>query len=258
MADFIPVLTVAIISLLGMFIIFGGYVNYTPETTESSGDVYYYTSDITLGSAFTVADYQSGTEVVEIIGNVSSGIVSKSDRENSFIVNDLNDVKYGRGVITVKDTNLYGSLIVMINDNVIYNNVTFKGIHTFRFDKSVLKDTDNTIVVKAAGSGWRIWAPTYYDVDVRIFGDESDNLIKEGTFDLRYVPEDARLNVYVTDRTETGNLIVKINGYRVSQGMYNVFKDFDTGILREGSNSYEIYAETGSKYNVQSAYISLE
>ncbi|MDD5416987.1 MAG: hypothetical protein PHU12_03350 [Candidatus Aenigmarchaeota archaeon] len=256
MPDFIPVLVVAIICMLGLMMVFGGFITTTEEPSSSVSE--YQETRISLGTNFIVAEYKAGSEFVKLTSNVSSGMFSKKEDSATFDVKKLSELKNGRVYLDVKDTNDYGSLIIEVNGNVVYNNVTPKGIREVKFDKNFMIDEDNVVTVKAGGSGWRIWAPTVYRVETRIFGDIYDSVKKTVDFNLSYIPGKPRLNLFIASKDGTGNLIVKINGFNIAKSKSNVFKDFDSAVLMEGTNYVEFTAESGSRFNIQSAYLTFE
>jgi hypothetical protein len=260
MPDFVPVLTVAIITMMTLILMFGGIIEFDGTTNTH----YYYndTGDnsdrIYLGENFSVADFRMGTTYASLTGKVEGGIFSKATKSASFDARTLDRAEYGLLTLTVDDTNVYGPIIVSINDNVIYNEPALAGEHLIKFDKNILVDTENKIIITAGSSGWRMWAPTVYKFEAKISGETKDIEKKTTSFELDDVPDETRLKVYVDDREGTGDLIIKINGYRVFKGKVNGFKDFDPFILKEGNNNAEITAEYGSRYNVDSVYIELE
>jgi hypothetical protein len=255
MPDFIPVLVAGILCLLAMFLLFGGIITFeeTPEEVTT-----YYGNEISLGANFSVADYQQGSKLVNLAGNVSAGIMSSADKSISFNAQNLDDVTYGRVSLKILNTNLYGPLVITINGNKIYNNVTLIGNHTIKFDKNILNSTENSLLVRAGGSGWRIWAPTMYIFNIDVYGDTSDVSTKTTEFNMTDVPAKASLRVYVGSRQGTGDLTVVINGYKVYKGKTNAYKSFDPDILKQGINTAEFTAESGSRYAVESAYIEIE
>jgi len=260
MPDFIPVFIAATVSLLLLFLFFGGLITITEEPVQETAQprpIYY--DKIALGSNFTVADYGETYKLANLSGNVTSGLISEIDKTISFgASNRLDDFDQGKIWLDIKDTNLYGEFIIIINNNIVYRNATLVGEHEIRFSKDILNDENNILTVKAAGSGWRIWAPTVYIYDLKIYGEESEETTKTTSFNLTYVPSYARLRVYVYRREGDGYLKVKINGYNVYRGRSDGFKSFDPDILREGENTAEIIADPGTKYEVESVYITFE
>ncbi len=258
MSDFVPVLIAATVMLLVLFMAFGGLIiigeEPQPELTTTSVIDY----KVNLGANFTVADYQLGTEYIQVDGNVSEGIVSSAKKIRSFEVRDFDEITHGKVIMDIEDTNLYGPLIIMINDNVVFNNVTLIGTHSVKFNKNFLNETDNQLVIRAGGSGWRIWAPTTYIFDLGVYGEIYDISHEKVKFNLTYVPSYAGIRVYVASRQGTGEIEVKVNGYRVYKGRGTAFKTFDTDILKEGENVAEFKATSGSRFKIQSAYITFE
>ncbi|MBU4123901.1 MAG: hypothetical protein KKI14_00310 [Nanoarchaeota archaeon] len=258
MPDFVPVLTIAIITMMALILMFGGIIEFTDTDTHYYNDTDDNAERIYLGENFSVADFRMGTAYASLSGRTENGIFSKATKSMSFDARTLDRAEYGLLTLKINDTNVYGPLIIAINDNIIFNEPTLVGEHNIKFDKSILDDTENKIIVTVGSSGWRLWAPTVYQFEVKISGETKDIESKITKFKLDEVPDDTQLKVYIDEKEGPGDLIVKINGYRVFKGQVNGFKDFDPFILREGTNTAEITAEYGSRYDVDSVYIELE
>lgn len=259
MTDFIPVLVVAILMLAALLIGFGVIIMpEEPVEQVRTGPTGYYPDEIYLGYNFSVADFQEAYTLAKIKGNVSSGVVSNVDQSVSFDVRKIEEIEFGKLKLTVSDTNAYGRIMIIVNGNVVYNDATYAGTQDIIFTKDILNRTGNTLVVRAEGSGWRIWAPTVYQIDLTMFGEVEDESEKTVTFDLDYIPDSARIRVYVSRREGAGDLIIKLNNYKIYEGKVNSYRTFDPYVMRLGKNTAVIMAEPGSRYEIESAYITFE
>ncbi len=259
MTDFIPVLVAGVLSLLVLFALFGGFIAPAGEEQEPARrNVAYVSNDINIGSDFSVADMAKSYKITSMKANVSSGLVSGSQKSVSFDVDKFSEIDYGKIYLDVKDANLYGSLIIIVNDNIVYAEGTPVGEHVISFNKTYLNATDNVLTVKAEGSGWRIWAPNVYDFDLSLYGDMAEDSEKVTVFTLPYDPTYAKLSIYVSDKEGTGYLRVTVNDYLVYRGRSSGFKTFDAEVLREGNNRAVVSAEPGSSFDIQTAYITFE
>ena len=86
----------------------------------------------------------------------------------------------------VRDTNKYGNLVIFLNDEIIYNNITSEGNYSISIDKNFT----GFVKVKAVSSGWRLWSPAIYDVNIKVIqksrkekDDESDFIVYDYMLD---------------------------------------------------------------------------
>jgi len=259
MSDFVPVLVVAILMLAALLIGFSAMLMpEEPATQIRTGPTGYYPDEIYLGYNFSVADFQEAYTLAKIKGNISSGIISNVDQSVSFDVRKIDEIHYGKIKLTVSDTNTYGRIMILVNGNVVYNDATYVGTQDIIFTKDILNRTGNTLVVKAEGSGWRIWAPSVYDIDLTMFGEVEDESEKTVTFSMDYIPESARIRVYISRREGAGDLVIRLNNYKIYEGKTNSYRTFDPYVMRLGNNTAVIIAEPGSRYEIESAYITFE
>jgi len=249
MTDFIPVLVVATLLLAGLLIGFGGYI-VPVDDTDATGvqSTSYYVDKISLGTDFIVSDYQQSHKFLDIEGNISSGLTSSIDKTVSFSASKLNEIDQGRIVLDIEDTNLYGMLMIYVNNNLVYRDATAIGTHEIRFNKNYMNKTDNTLTIRAEGSGWRIWAPTVYTYDLELYGETDDVSEQITEFELDFIPTDARVFVYVADSQGTGQYKVVANGYKIFGGRSNGFKDFDPCVFKKANNVVAISCDAGSKF----------
>lgn len=259
MSDFIPVLVVAVLLLSALIIGFGAIISPSESAyQEPTSPLYYYSDEITLGQNFTVSNLNQSHILTTIRGNITSGIVSNIDQTAYFDVRGLDELEYGRIRLNILDTNTYGRMFITINGNVIYDEATYPGTRDVMFNKNFLNRTGNIINVRAEGSGWRIWAPTIYILDMAVMGEIDDDSIKTVKFDVDYIPDTARIRLFIDEKQGSGNIIISINNYRVYRGYVNTFKTFDPDVMIIGENTAVIEAEPNSKYKVEAAYIVFE
>jgi len=157
----------------------------------------------------------------------------------------------------VKDTNLYGPLVIILNGNLLYENLSLAGKHEIEFNKSLLAD-ENTLEIKAGSSGWRFWAPTVYILDFKLVLGTLGMKTKTYEFTLgdeAVALSGARFNAYGT-KQGTGNLIVKVNGVEIYRDNKTyVLQDFsfrETN-LKSGKNKIDLLTEQNTKYDLKEA-----
>ncbi len=116
-----------------------------------------------LGS-FEVS-FRKGTKVVGSKEDsiVSQGYFSGKSPEEVFNVDDkdLQLVNGGSISILIDDTNGLGSLIVLFNEQEVYNKISGAGEIKISLDSSKIKKP-NTITIKASTPGIMFWAETVY------------------------------------------------------------------------------------------------
>ena len=114
-------------------------------------------------------------------------------------------------------TNSYAPLVMTVNDNVVNKKIYNSGEVTVSVDKSMLSD-QMTIELYAESSAWKIWAPTFYELDNVRFVVKS---IASSSYDLQFsVPQDilnsfsgGRIDMELTENT--GVLIAELNGKKL-------------------------------------------
>jgi hypothetical protein len=254
MPEFIPILIVAVLSLVVLLLVYGeGIVPSYTRTIPSSSRT------IVLGRDFSVS-YVSGEEfVTHMSGEVSQGVFSGEKKRVEFDIDNPGDISEGVIKLKVWNSNYYGGMIIKINGEEIYKGYPEIGERTIVFNGNILK-YNNVLEVVAESSGWRIWAPTVYIFDLNLSVNYPDRRKQSFTFELSDLEimntNRARLLVF-GKRYGTGSLIVRLNGFEVFRGFTNVYTDFSTDILREGNNTLELSTEPNTTYEISSAEVVL-
>ena len=253
MPDFVPVLVAAVLSLLILLLIFGGYIFYPSEQS-----IKYGSRTIDLGENFEIV-YNVGEEVLgNMEGRISRGIISGEDKMIEFNVERYSEIQEATIRVSISDSNYYGNMIILLNGQEIYNGAP-KGDKMITVDPSIF-ERGNVLEVKTGSSSWKIWAPTVYDftldMDILYEGRKTQSfdfeLSNEEIVNLEY----ARLLVFGT-REGTGELIINVNGDDVFSGYPTVQTNFATDQLEVGTNKIEFMTEPNTKYDITSAKLIL-
>ncbi len=273
MSDFIPVLAVGIIILALLIGIFG-FIDTQPrykitpslfneeETSATESGLVGVPSEQlfhqTLDRNFSVSYKSSEIMPVNFENEVvKSGLLSKKELITQFDIDNLEDVESAKIKYKVRDTNLYGNIIFVLNNEVIFNNYSLPGVHELEINKSKLRKT-NTIRIVGQNSGWKIWAPTTYVLDFEIVLNYFSS--KPRTYFFKKVKGVTGARLVVTfDKTEgDGNFIAKVNGEEIYRDRPKriLIKDFPTSLLKE-RNKIEFLADRNSNYKIKEAEILL-
>ncbi len=247
MPEFIPILIGSLIVFIGLLLAFGGLIVPVSETETIT------MKSFTIATDFTVSD-TTGEELVQSItnGTVSGGLVSSVDESISFELPKVADVSEGTIDLHVIDTNLYGPLIIKVNDYEVYSGYPRKGDHTIKFPPEVLK-LNNVIDIKAGSPGLRFWAPTIYVFDANFSVSYFSKKTLDTTFDLTEKLEDiekVKVVVNVGNKRGTGKIIVRLNGAAIYAGFGTSGTEFSKIYLKEGENKVEISTQTDAVYTV--------
>lgn len=249
MPDFVPVLVGAVLILIVLMISFFGI---TPTSRGIAA-----TRTVLLGENFSVA-YTVGEEyITDLEGTVSRGLFSGKDEIIDFDVPNVEDASEGLINLNIKDSNHYGSLMILVNGQEVYRGFPKKGEILISFNGNIL-NSRNTLEVIAESSGWKIWAPTVYIFDLSLSVNYLGKKTKSFVFDLTNLEiinmNRARLLIF-GEREGTGNLIVKVNDREIYNGLTNVYIDLPIDILLVGNNTIDLSAGVNTRYDISSAEI---
>lgn len=273
-SEFVPVLAVGIIILGVLFLFFGGGLIFPsapsgkyatieefPEEAVTEdlgwiGQAEQQIKHVLLDRDFTVSYVPSEQNAVDLKNlTVSSGLLSSEDKKLSFSAKGV--IETAKISFDVKDTNLYGPLIIVLNGAVLYENLSLAGRHEVEFNTSLLAE-ENVLEIRAGSSGWKFWAPTVYIMDFKVVLGTLDLKTKTYEFSLgdeALALSGARFSAYGI-KQGTGNLIAKVNGVEIYRGnKINILQDFsfrDTN-LKSGKNTVELLAEQNTKYDLKEA-----
>lgn len=254
MPEFIPILLVAVLLLLVLFIGFGMLA--APEAYRPVE----MRREITLGEDFTVSYRPPEQEVASLEGTVSKGLISQVDKSISFDVLELEGISSAKINLKVQNTNLYGPLIIYINNNEIYNGYARIGDHSIYFNKDYLQ-TSNALDIQAESSGWKFWAPTMYIFNAKVSvnykgsgGQVFHFYLNESEMKNIDRPE---LTIIIQRRNGRGLLTATVNGKNVYRDFVNKGEFFSKDYLKLGENIVALSTEPDTSFDVRSAEIVL-
>ncbi len=259
MPDFVPVLVVAVLSLIVLLVAFGGSSLFIPGSYGGSKGFPPSSKTIVLGQDLVVMYVEGQNNLTHVDGEVSQGLFGRDAKKVNFAVDNYKDAS--EGVIKLKtwNSNYYGNFFININGENVYAGVPEIGDKTIIFDGNAFK-ADNALEIEAESSGWKIWAPTVYiydaDFSVNYIGKKTQSL----TFDMTKKEftnvNRARLLIFGT-RDGPGDLSAKLNGREIYSGFTTVYTDFAIDSLREGNNTLDLSTEKNTRYNITSVQIVL-
>ncbi len=223
------------------------------STTNTEVSRIHYIGDFTV-------TYVAGSEVLKTMNNVEVS----GNKKVSFSSNvDMSMVTDGLITIDVFYTNNEGNLVVKLNNQVLYDDQPGVGELELPVSMDMLKSY-SVIEISTTKPGWKFWTSSVYRIDkvefsVNYFG----NVEKKETFEV--VSEEitnfkeGRVEFKVEDYEGNGNLVVKINDYKVyedtRQGNVAVaFRFEDVGLTRN-QNTISFSTETGTTYNIKNARV---
>ena len=254
MSSFLPVLIIALIIFIGLFLVFGGNFVYTPSKEPSR----YLPADRTIEFKNFEVYYTSSEEKIGYIsGEVSNGLFLREDKKIGFQTKTPEEASEAFVELKVWSSNYYGRMAILVNGKEIYVDYPPIGEKLIGFDTSILKK-DNILEVKAESSAWRIWAPTVYVFDLNADINYLGKRTKSFTFELSDIETeymDKTRIVVFGERKGVGNLDVMINGVKIYSGVTTAYKDFPTSSLRTGNNTIEFSTEPNTRYDISSAQV---
>jgi len=231
-----------------------------------------YSRSIPIGD-FSV----SFTEATETLDSkedleVSAGYFSNYQKNLVGVLTEkkLGIVKDGYIQLVVEETNGAGNLIVLFNDNEVYNKNVGLGEVVIPIDKSQIGKS-NSIIIKAGMPGWKFWMNTVYrlksakfvvnyegafakDIQFSLIQDEIDNFDR---IQLVY-----RVKDYSTPLPE---MIIKINHQMVYSDRPPLAffdKDFQKDILGNdlfltSDNTISFFFEEQASYEIANAVLTV-
>ena len=101
---------------------------------------------------------------------VKKSLFSEQNRKISAqIENDISEVTSAYLIIDVLDTNSQGKLVIKINGDTIYSEITNTGRKEIPIDKAYLEEY-NVIEISSSSPGIKIWSSSYYEIENLEFG----------------------------------------------------------------------------------------
>ncbi|MFH0929567.1 MAG: hypothetical protein V1818_04435 [Candidatus Aenigmatarchaeota archaeon] len=256
MPDFIPVLVAAVLGLIVLLLAFGGGFDFF---AAGSTGISQSSRTEMLGMDFTVSYNVGHEDILSFGGEVNNGLFSHLEQMKDFDVDNAGDVTEGVLKMKIWNSNYYGNLFVYVNDEQVYKGAPGIGEKTISLDGSII-ESNNNIKVVAESSGWKMWAPTVYILDMDVSVNYESK--KTQSFDFEVTEHEAeslsraRLLIFGT-RDGKGNINVMINGVEIYSGWTPVYTDFAIDTLKVGTNKLDLSTEVDTTYNITSAQVVL-
>jgi hypothetical protein len=247
------------------------YVSVTVEVLEQTAEV--VSKPIFLGG-FTVS-YSEGTEVLDSksTATISKGYFSQKSLTLAGVMtkNRLSIVTDAYIELEIEDTNMAGDLIVKVNGETVYKDVTSVGTLTIPVGKELL-DTSNTVEIKAGTPGWMFWMSTVYRLSSSTFRIDYMGIFSESfDFDVTSTQvanfKNLGLNYRVQDyNLPLSELMIKVNGQLVFWqrpplviGDHTFTEDVfgNDLILNKGNNTISFSFEQEAYYSVADAILTV-
>jgi hypothetical protein len=232
-------------------------ISSTSQTTETSRT--HYVGDFTV-------TYVSGYDMIKSVTNAEVRKGFSEDKRVSFsgiIERDMNMITDGFITIDIFYTNNEGNLIAKINNQVVFDQKVGVGELRIPIDVGLFSNY-NVIEISTSKPGWKFWSNSVYKIDKIDFGiNMFGNVEKTETFEVAREEitnfKEGRVEFYVESYEGNGNLIVKINDYKVFEdkrrGQISLNFDYvDVGLTR-GENTISFSTETGTTYNIEKAKV---
>ncbi|MCK4429120.1 MAG: hypothetical protein KAU95_01995 [Candidatus Aenigmarchaeota archaeon] len=146
--------------MLMLFIFFGG-IPLTEDESETGKDMKYRI--IELGD---ISVEEEAKEVIQLLDDgfeIYNGVLFGSVGYNrKFDVSEKVLENLDKAVISfdIDKTNNYGELTVIVNNNTLYCNSSPLG----NYDFDIIPVKENLINIKTHSSGWKVWAPSVYEI----------------------------------------------------------------------------------------------
>lgn len=261
----------AIIALLFAWGVPSPPENVTENVTELRGAFIVGTEVEDVPRIIRIGDfsisYTVGSETLSTSKyiEVNRGLFEDETFSTSGRIDGLDAVTDGWIVIDILQSNSAGNLIVKVNNKVVYNQKTNPGRINIPVDKSLLNNY-NVIQVSSGFPGLQFWATSVYRIEKMEFGvNIYGNVKKTHNFELFSTElksfTDGEISFGVDERIGTGNLIIKINGKTVFNGIPSgsfskSFELFDVGLV-SGINTIEFMTEQDTSYKLDDAELTI-
>lgn len=276
MPDFAKVMAAAVLLLAGLFVLTSQnysfishpersyYTTYQPFPEENETETKTFEVGINeeikhiLIASDAVVSFTAGKKTLLSENNITvkNGFGGRKIYEKTFSLKWPETVEKAELDIEIHATNLYGALLVLLNDEVIYENVTRPGRITVELNISKLKE-NNKLTIFATSSGWRLWAPTTYILSFNLSAYFFNLKKKELSFLIGKEAKTLKLLRFVwtvEKREGDGNLIARFNGKEIYRGKEKAPmidldpKEYD---VKEGENILELYTERDTLFHIK-------
>lgn len=149
----------------------------------------------------------------------------------------------------VAKTNSYAPMMIKVDDNIIAKKVFVFGEYEIPVPKEFLSD-EMIVEISALSSGWRIWAPTVYNLkDIKVVVESFDQKINDFKFDIidEYQTfKNGKIEFGVGEAR--GTFIAELNGKKIYSGPLDNIR-FGESDIRFGTNSLVFRAGNHSEFS---------
>ena len=193
---------------------------------------------------------------------IENGLLGSSSFGKVFTLTEDELRKLSSAILSgeISDTNLYGKVIVGLNDEEIFSGHLQPGEKfELEVNKSMLQST-NSLQVVCESSGWRLWAPTVYLIkQISLKSDFMGEVSQSFDFHVKEEETPVNLGRIILNFDEIrgdGSLIVAVNGETVFNETPKKIQwiDFE-GFVKEGRNVVEMVSERETEFTVRDAKI---
>ena len=275
MDEFIFVLLAGLLMIIVMLFAWG----VPEETGDNETNIENMTGTFIVGTQVThtpkiirfgdfEVSYALGSDEIVTKGNIEikRNIISETkQRIGGRIDENMDIVTSGYITIDILDTNSAGKLIVKVNDNVVYNKVAYPGRLNIEVDKSYLKDY-NIIELSTTIPGLKFWSSSVYRIEniefgIKFYGNKemfnTFQLDKNDLEDFEY----GEINFKTKKHEGLGDLLIKINNYRVFEGVPSYhfsqkFDKYDVGLVN-GQNTISFSCDKGTSYSLDDVELNI-
>jgi hypothetical protein len=193
---------------------------------------------------------------------LENGLFTTNEYQRVFSLTEDELNKLSSAILTgeVQDTNLYGRLLIGLNGETIYSGYVSSGDgFEVSLNRSMFQPR-NEFLLTAESSGWRLWAPTVYQVrNLQLKSDFTGEVSQK--FDFHVKEEEipvtlGRIILKFDEIKGDGRLFVSVNGERVFNGTPNLIQWIDFEDLAvEGKNTVGMVSERGTEFTVRDAEV---
>jgi len=225
-------------------------------------------------SEFSVS-YAKGSDVLDSRENVrvsKSHISSRSTTLTGLITDDRMDIITGGSLqLVIEDTNNIGNIIVLLNDQRIYNKMLSTGEVLIPIDKEMIERA-NIIEIKASSPGWMFWAGTKYDIRSVKFAVNYEGAFAQ-TFNITLNDYEAdnfkKITIFgrVKNHEAVSEMIIKVNN-QIAYWQTPPLTIFEATLeedmfgnplyVNEGDNTITMMFEKNAEYEMTDAMMTVE
>ncbi len=236
--------------MLLLMVFFGGGISYTTDpSAEYENETFPDNLEwktIELGTVSLREQNGEKTEIIEKEFAVHRGLLAgnsgyaKRFEIDEFVLENMDKTTLS---FEVKDTNNYGSLSMILNDETLMDENAIRGKYNFELNSS----EENIIEFETSSSGWKIWAPSVYVIS---------NLSLRTEYSFREFPEyDFFISKYIYSNQYKTELVFDFMGadreFNITFNNKTIYSDvplsrvtkIDLNDVKEGPNEIRFSSE---------------